>query len=365
MPAGLAKDLLPWWRRDIVLFMLSDLTPAILRGRELTAAEISAAAAALLRDDPQAIEAKADFLRALAQRGETASELTGFVREFLQHAVVPPLELEALDRPAIDVCGTGGDKLGLFNVSTTAMFVLAGAGVAVVKHGNRGITSPSGSADVLAALGGKIDLTPERFAEGIRATGVAFMLAPHYHPAFKAIAPVRQKLAAEGQRTLFNLIGPLLNPVQPKYQIAGVFDAALVPAYATILAGLGRTRAWAVHGETSDGRGMDELSTLGHNRVMEAAAGAVATVELTSPLPRPASLNQLAGGDAATNAEILESLVRGETQGPRRDLVVLNAAAGLIVAGMAPHLDAAVAVATETLDSGRALAALEAWRAFA
>jgi anthranilate phosphoribosyltransferase len=345
--------------------MLSDLTPAIERGRELTAAEISAAATALLRDDPAAVDAKANFLRALARRGETPAELTGFVREFLGHAVVPPLDLTALDRPAIDVCGTGGDKLGLFNVSTTAMFVLAGAGVAVVKHGNRGITSPSGSADVLAALGGKIDLAPDRFAEGIRRTGVAFMLAPHYHPAFKAVAPVRQKLAAEGQRTMFNLIGPLLNPVQPAYQIAGVYDRTLVPTYATILAGLGRTRAWAVHGETADGRGMDELSTLGPNHVVEAAGGAVTAIAVTSPLPRPASLNQLAGGDATTNAEILESLLRGETRGPRRDLVLLNAAAGLVVAGSAPDLVSALALAADTLDSGRALAVLEAWRAFA
>lgn len=345
--------------------MLNELISAIQGGRELTVAEISAAAAELLRDDAASLDAKGDFLRALARRGETPAELTGFVREFLRHAVVPPLDLGALDRPAIDVCGTGGDKLGLFNVSTTAMFVLAGAGVAVVKHGNRGITSPSGSADVLAALGGKIDLTPDRFAEGVRRTGVAFMLAPQYHPAFKAVAPVRQKLAAEGQRTLFNLIGPLLNPVQPQYQIAGVFSAALVPAYAAILAGLGRTRAWAVHGETGDGRGMDELSTLGPNLVIEAAAGTTRALDIVCPLPRPASLNQLAGGDAATNAQILESVLRGETRGPRRDLVVLNAAAGLVVAGTTPDLATGIARAAETIDSGRAVATLEAWRAFA
>ncbi|MFN0125127.1 MAG: anthranilate phosphoribosyltransferase [Verrucomicrobiales bacterium] len=347
--------------------MLQDLTPTIQAGTELTADEVTAAAAALLQDgaDSESLEIKADFLRAMAQRGETAAELTGFVREFLAQAVVPPLDLASLDRPAIDICGTGGDKLGLFNVSTTAMFVLAGAGVAVVKHGNRGITSPSGSADVLASLGGRIDLTPDRFAEGIKSTGVAFMLAPHYHPAFKAVAPVRQKLASEGQRTLFNLIGPLLNPVRPEFQIAGVFDAALVPAYASIMAGLGRTRAWAVHGETGDGRGMDELSTLGPNRIMEAASGSTRPVDLASPFPCPASLNQLRGGDAQTNAEILESLLRGEIRGPRRDLVELNAAAGFIVAGRAPDLNAALALAADTIDAGRALDTLQAWRHFA
>ena len=345
--------------------MLSDLTSAIQTGRELTPDEVAAAAGALLRDDPEAAEAKAEFLTALASRGETPAELTGFVRAFLSHAVVPPLDLRALDRPAIDVCGTGGDRLGLFNVSTTAMFVLAGAGVAVVKHGNRGITSPSGSADVLASLGGKIDLSPDRFAEGIRRTGVAFMLAPQYHPAFKAVGPVRQKLAASGQRTLFNLIGPLLNPVQPDYQIAGVFQASLVPAYASILAGLGRTRAWAVHGETNDGRGMDELSTLGPNHVIQAAQGATQPVAVTSPLPVPASLNQLSGGDATANAHILESLLRGEIQGPKRDLVLLNAAAGLVVTGLAPDIAGGIHLAAESLDSGRALAALTAWREFA
>jgi anthranilate phosphoribosyltransferase len=345
--------------------MLNELTSSIRLGRELTAAEVAAAATELLRDDAATIDSRADFLQALARRGETADELTGFVRAFLAHAVVPPLDLRGLDRPAIDVCGTGGDKLGLFNVSTTAMFVLAGAGVAVVKHGNRGITSPSGSADVLAALGGRIDLPPDRFAEGIRRTGIAFMLAPQYHPAFKAVAPVRQKLAADGQRTLFNLIGPLLNPVQPSFQIAGVFDAALVPAYATILAGLGRSRAWAVHGETGDGRGMDELSTLGPNRVVEATPNATRSLDITSPLPRPASLHQLAGGDAAANAEILESVLRGETRGPRRDLVLLNAAAGLVVTNRAPDITAGIAEAADVIDSGRALATLDAWRAFA
>lgn len=345
--------------------MLADLTASISQGHELTDTEAAAAAEALLADDPAALDAKADFLRALSARGETAGELAAFVQGFLRHAVAPPLDLASLGRPAIDVCGTGGDKLGLFNISTTAMFVLAGAGAAVVKHGNRGITSPSGSADVLAALGGKIDLTPERFAEGIRQTGVAFMLAPQYHPAFKAVAPARQKLAQEGRRTMFNLIGPLLNPVRPAYQIAGVFDRQLLPAYASILASLGRRRAWALHGETADGRGMDELSTLGPCHVIEVRGSAIQALDFASPLPRPASLHQLAGGEAAANAEILESILRGETRGPRRDITLLNAAAGLIVCELAADLPSALALAAETIDNGRALATLNAWRAFA
>jgi anthranilate phosphoribosyltransferase len=345
--------------------MLDELTRTLRDGRELDAGSVAAAAAALL-DPGCADDAKAEFLCALARKGESSGEIAGFVRAFLGHAVRPPLDLESLDRPAIDVCGTGGDRLGLFNISTTGMFILAAAGAAVVKHGNRGVTSRSGSADVLAALGGRIDLTPERFAEGVRRTGVAFMLAPAYHPAFKAVAGVRQRLAAAGQRTVFNLIGPLLNPLQPPFQVAGVFDASLVPTYARIMADLGRRRAWAVFGESGDGRGMDELSTAGPNRVAEAAAGEVRDLDL-GPQPRfppPRSLHQLAGGDPAANAAILEGVLRGEIRGPKRDIVLLNAAAGLVVAGLAPTLEHAAAAAVELIDSGRAFASLQAWRAF-
>ncbi len=349
--------------------MLSDLTTSLTAGQDLSAQDIAAAAAALLEpsEGEEALAVKADFLRALARKGETALELEGFVREFLRHAVSPPLDVAALDRPVVDVCGTGGDRLGLFNVSTTAMFILAAAGAAVVKHGNRGITSPSGSADVLAALGGRIDLPPERFAEGVKRTGVAFMLAPHYHPAFKAIAPVRQRLATEGQPTMFNRLGPLLNPVQPPYQIVGVFDRGIVSNYADILAGLDRTRAWVVHGETGDGRGMDELSTLGENLIAEAEDRTVCewTEDTAELLPRPASLAQLAGGTAKDNAEILESIIRGETRGPKRDLVLLNAAAALVVTELASELPEALALAEEIVDSGRAAASLQAWREFA
>ncbi len=345
--------------------MLPELNTHVLAGQPLNAQAIATAAAALL-DEAVPVEAKTAFLRALAHRGETPSEIAGFVRAFLGHAVAAPLSLSELDRPAIDVCGTGGDKLGLFNVSTTAMFILAGAGVAVPKHGNRGITSPSGSADVLEALGGRIDHTPAEFAECLKRTGVAFMLAPRWHPAFKAVAPARQALAAQGERTMFNVIGPLLNPLQPACQLAGVFEASLVPVYAQIMLELGRSSAWAVHGNAGNGRGMDELSTLGPTEVAKVALGTVSTDVLATDahFPRPDSLNQLAGGNAARNAEILESLLRGEIRGHKRDLVVLNAAAALVVAGVAVDLAEGIARATETLDRGAALAALENWRAF-
>jgi len=340
---------------------------AILQsGRDLGREAVAAAAGALL-DGTVSDEAKAEFLGALARKGESASEIGWFVREFLAHAVRPSLDLATLDRPALDVCGTGGDKLGLFNVSTSAMFIVAAGGATVVKHGNRGVTSRSGSADVLEALGGRIDLSPDRVVEGVKQTGVAFMLAPAYHPTFKVIVPVRQRLAAQGQRTIFNLMGPLLNPLELRFQLAGVFDATLVPMYAQIMADLGRTRAWAVHGGTGDGRGMDELSTLGPNRVREAHDGAtrMLDVEAADRFARPESLHQLAGGDAMTNAAILEGVVRGEIRGPKRDLTLLNAAAGLVVTGLAPDLGAGADLAGETVDSGRAFRSLQAWRAFA
>jgi anthranilate phosphoribosyltransferase len=346
--------------------VLEELANVLLARQSLDAAAAGRAASALL-DDAVSTDSKAAFLRALAQKGETADEITVFVREFLGHAICPPLDLAGLGRPAIDVCGTGADRLGLFNVSTTSMFIVAACGAAVVKHGNRGVTSQSGSADVLEALGLRIDLPPASFAECVRGTGLGFMLAPNYHPAFKAIAPVRKVLAAEGTRTIFNIIGPLLNPMQPPFQLAGVFDPALVATYAKIFQQLGRVRAWAVHGMTPAGQGMDELSTLAPTHIAKAEGGAIIEETVSRPawIPSPISLDQLAGGDSRLNAEILEGLLRGEVRGPKRDLAVFNAAAALVIAGLARDLESGCARAEEAIDSGSAFARLEAWRAFA
>ena len=223
--------------------------------------QITEATRAIL-DESVSKEAKADFLVALAEKGETPAEITGFVLEFLDRALVPPFDREAVGKPLLDVCGTGGDKLDLFNVSTTSVFLLAAAGIAMVKHGNRGITSKSGGADVLEALGIRIDLPPEDFCRCVESVGAGFLLAPQYHPAFGAIAPVRKILAERGQATIFNRLGPLLNPVQPDFQLIGIFDESAGPAFAEILGRLGRKEAWAVHGKTETGAGMDELSTL-------------------------------------------------------------------------------------------------------
>lgn len=342
------------------------LTEEIEKGRELPPEAIARAAAGLL-DESVAVEEKAAFLAALADRGETPGEIAGFADAFLGRAVVPTLDREAIGRPLLDVCGTGGDKLDLFNISTASVFVLAACGVAVVKHGNRGITSKSGGADVLEALGIRIDLPPEEFGRCVEEVGAGFLFAPLYHPAFKAVVPVRQLLAKEGRRTLFNLLGPLLNPARPDYQVIGVFDPALGQAFAEILFRLGRTLAWTVHGTTESGAGMDELSILGPSQVWSTALpDRVESIITPSSLGfAPATTADLAGGDARENAVLLERILSGEDRGPKRDIVVLNAAAGLVVTGKADDLASGIALAGEGIDGGGAAEVLARWRRFA
>jgi anthranilate phosphoribosyltransferase len=341
----------------------ADILDKLRAGGGLTDAEVGEMADFLLSASA-ADEEKAALLRALAEKGESVSEIVAFVRVFLRHAVRPQVDLDSLG-PAIDVCGTGGDRLDLFNVSTTSMFVLAAGGAVVAKHGNRGITSKSGGADVLEALGVRIDLGPAPFVEALEKAGCGFMFAPQFHPAFKAVAGVRKQLAAAGCRTIFNILGPLLNPVQPPYQLVGVADSRLPRKYAEILAGLGRRRAWVVHGSAGGGLGMDEVSTLGPTAISCAEAG-----RLTEHSVQPADfgagaacLADLRGGDARENAAILSGILSGEIRGPRRDLVVANAAAGLLVAGLAGSWGEAAALAGALIDDGAALAALDRLRA--
>src|SRR4051812_6558910 len=253
---------------------MQELESHLQAGQDLTPTQVRQAAAFLLDPAPEAAR-KAALLRALARKGETAAEITAFVNEFLGHALILRLNLPSLETPVLDVVGTGGDRLNLFNISTTAMFILASGGVAIVKHGNRGITGKSGGADVLEALGVKIELDPDDLARCVGEVGVGFVFAPKYHPTFRAVAEARKLLAAEGQRSIFNLLGPLLNPARPDYQLIGVFDETLVPVFADILRQLGRKAAWVVHGRTDDGRGMDELSTLGPNCVAKLRDGSI------------------------------------------------------------------------------------------
>jgi anthranilate phosphoribosyltransferase len=332
------------------------------QGRELTSRQIDSAAEMLLAGGIQD-EKKARLLEALARKGETAAEIAGFVEAFLDHAVNPGLDPLGCDGPTIDVCGTGGDKLNLFNVSTTSMFLVAAAGAVVVKHGNRGITSKSGGADVLEALGVTIDHGPDGFRRCLETAGVGFMMAPVYHPAFKQVAGVRKMLASKGVRTIFNLVGPLLNPVRPQCQLVGVFARDLCPVFAEILQRLGRESAWVVHGTTGDGRSVDELSLMGSTRICKAGT----FEELVDEEVRPrdfgmehAEVEDLVGGDAATNAKILEALLEGEEKGPKREMVLLNAGAAIACAGLADDVGGGIERAREVLDDGAALERLRA-----
>jgi anthranilate phosphoribosyltransferase len=332
--------------------------------QELSPREV-AVAADLLLDPAAPDERKERLLKALSRKGETPAEIAAFVEAFLEHAVDPHVGLLDLDGPTLDVCGTGGDQLDLFNVSTTAMFVAAAAGAVVVKHGNRGITSKSGGADVLEALGIRIELPPEGFRHCLEQAGLGFMFAPNYHPAFKAVAPVRKHLASQGIKTIFNLIGPLLNPAKPQCQLVGVFNRELCPAFAEILQRLGRESAWAVHGTTGDGRSVDEVSLMGSTRICK--AGLYQDLEDEEIQPRDfglkhAEVADLRGGDAATNAAILEAILAGDETGPRRDMVVLNAAAALACAGLADHIGDAIDLARAVIDDGAALEKLRLLR---
>ena len=327
---------------------------------ELSASQIEGAVAALT-DAREPDAAKAAFLRALRAKGETPAEIAGFAGALLARAVDPGIDPARLPGPTLDVCGTGGDRLHLFNVSTTASFVLAAGGATVVKHGNRAITSRSGGADVLAALGVPVDLAPAALRRQVETVGIGFLFAPQYHPAFAAVAAVRRQLAAEGASTIFNLLGPLLNPARPAHQLVGVFDPALTETFAEVLRQLGRRRAWAVHGAG----GMDELSTLGPTRVSRFGDDPGGKIETLSVEPGTAGLDPvhnleaLRGGTPEENARTLVGILRGEIAGPRLDLVLLNAAAGFVAAGLSADLGTGVERARGAVAGGRAQRVLE------
>ncbi len=315
-------------------------------------------AADFLLDEGADLSQKEHLLEALSAKGETAEEIAEFVSAFLEKAVEPAFVDWGFEGPTIDVCGTGGDQLDLFNVSTTCMFVVAAAGAVVVKHGNRGITSKSGGADVLEALGIQIDLPSEKVGECLAEAGVGFLFAPKYHPAFKAVVPVRAALAKRGIRTIFNLIGPLLNPAHPECQLVGVFEKSLCPVFADILGRLGRKRAWAVHGMTADGRAVDEVSLMGPTRICQSGSlqkSVDEEIQVGDFGMTHANLTDLQGGGAEENAQILKSILSGQNQGPQRDMVVLNAAAAITCAGIADHMQDGVKLAQNLIDSGAAM----------
>lgn len=339
---------------------MHSLISSLQNGVELPPADVVGAVEQLISPDVDNAT-KAEFLKALRAKGETAGEIAAFVEALLAHAVNPGIDPTKLQGPMLDVCGTGGDRMELFNISTTSMFVLAAGGVTVVKHGNRAVTSLCGGADVLEVLKVRLDLTPEKLRECVESVGLGFIFAPNYHPAFKAIAPVRKALAAEGIATIFNLLGPLLNPARPPYQFVGVFAQNLLPIYAEALRRLGRKRAWAVHGS-----GIDELSTSGASDVYEVSDNHIRCFELHSGqlgIPH-AHLGELRGGDKEHNALLLTGILEGTVRGPKRDVVVLNAAAGFVVTGIASDLKEGLELAREQLDTGRALSKLHELQEF-
>ena len=310
-----------------------------------------------LADETVLAHLKADFLTAFAQRGETPGEIAAFVRALRDKSITPPIDAETRSREILDVVGTGGDRLGTINISTTAALICAAAGVTVAKHGNRAVTSQAGSADVLEALGIKINLSPEEAARSLREHNFAFFFAPNYHPAFKHISPARKLCAERGQRTIFNLLGPLLNPARPSAMLMGVPRPEFCEPLAHVLQSLGVRRAMVVCGKVSDTGFLDELSTLGENTIAEfyQARGFTVSTTLPDQFPlQPASLADLLGGDKIANAKIVRAILSGQERGPKRDAVLLNAAAALFIAGKTKSLAEGWDLAGETIDSGGA-----------
>ena len=336
--------------------MLETLTQRLADAKNLTAAEISAAVERLT-DGGIPAPIKADFLVALAQKGETPEEIAAFAAALREKSVAPPIETNWREsREILDVVGTGGDRLGTFNISTTSAILCAAAGVTVAKHGNRAVTSQAGSADVLEALGIRIDLSPAEAATALREKNFAFFFAPNFHPAFKNIAAARKICAERGRRTIFNFLGPLLNPARPSAMLVGVPRAELCEPLAGVLQSLGVRRGMVVSGGVGAAR-IDELSTLGENFVAEFyhERGFTRSVLSLENFPlQPARLEDLLGGDKFQNAEITRRLLAGEERGPKRDAVLLNAGAALFVAGKAKSLAEGWELAGETIDSGKA-----------
>jgi len=337
--------------------MLSDLTRSVAEGNSLAREQVPQAVAALV-DESIPVEAKAEFLTALAAKGETAEEIAGFARELLDRSIpVPFPDGFRESREVLDVCGTGGDRLNTFNISTTVALVCAAAGVPVAKHGNRAITSKSGSADVLEALGIPVTLSPEEAARSIVDHGFAFLFAPVFHPAFKGIGPARTLCAQRGTRTLFNFLGPLVNPARPTAQLLGVSRSELVEPMARTLQSLGLRRAMVVSGDVPGHGTLDELSTLGINRVSEFYHDRALSSSEWSPRDfpvAPASLTDLAGGGRDENAALIRGLLSGEDRGPRRDAVLLNASAALFMAGHVRSMVEGWDLALAVLSDGRA-----------
>lgn len=342
---------------------LSALTAHVSAGQSLSPDQVETAAAALAATN-ETDEAKAAFLSALARKGETPGEVAAFAAAFRARAVDPGVAAWAPE--AIDVVGTGGDHAGGFNVSSVVVLVLACAGVTVMKHGNRGITSKCGSADLLAALGVKLEASPEMLRRALSELGFVFFFAPAYHPTFKHIVPVRKALAAQGQRTVFNILGPLINPGRPAHVLLGTFSAASVPTLAGALENLGAKSGIAVHGIIGEGRGIDELTTATINRVRGFGARRDIDGEWRAEdfgLAR-SPFSDLAGSDLAGNLALVEALVGGRAPAGLVDTIVLNAAVAMWLTGKVPAVREGLAPARDLLLGGAVKRKIAAVREF-
>jgi anthranilate phosphoribosyltransferase len=333
--------------------MIRDMIGHLLAGHSLSPEEAEMTMDEIMQG--QATPAQiAGFLIALRIKGETVAEITGCARAMRRAAIAVSPKRRAL----IDTCGTGGDGSGTFNISTTTAFVVAGAGLAVAKHGNRSVSSKSGSADVLTSLGANLELSPSQVATCIDEVGIGFLFAPHLHPAMKYAGGTRKEL---GVRTIFNILGPLTNPANAHAQLLGVYDPGLTEVLARVLKELGSRAALVVHGYG----GVDELTVTGPNQVshfgLESDGDNVVTEfldprDLGFPLARPEALR---GGEPEQNAGITHAILTGGDHGARRDVVLLNAAAALLVGGGADSLEDGIAQAAHSIDSGAALNKLQ------
>lgn len=341
--------------------MLIKLTEQLQQRNALSSEQV-AAAVEMLTEESVGTEEKAAFLTALAAKGESISEIGAFATELRKKSVSLPLTEQERLETVLDIVGTGGDRLGTFNISTTAAIVIAAAGVKVAKHGNRAVTSKSGSADVLEALGICIDSSPSEAAALLACEGFVFLFAPRFHPAFKNIAPARRLCAERGQRTIFNILGPLLNPVRPSHQLMGVPSPSLCEPLANVLQLLGVQRGFVVCGQAGEAC-MDELSILGPNTIAEFSHKHPVTlrqISLNSNLPSNVSIGDLIGGDRDENARVTRGILDGTITGAKREAVLWNAGAALYLVEKAPSLEAGRALAAQIIDNGAAQTKLQA-----
>ncbi len=342
---------------------LAELTLQLVAGQELTTAEVEMAVVALAGTEA-GDEGKAAFLAALAAKGETAAEVAAFAVAFRARALNPGVEAWA--PRAIDIVGTGGDHAGGFNISSLVVLTLASAGVTVMKHGNRGITSKCGSADLLAALGVNLEAPPEKLRRALGELGFVFFFAPAYHPTFKHIVPVRKALAAKGQRTVFNILGPLINPGRPAHVLLGAFAEPWVGKLAGALDALGAQAGLAAHGVIEPGRGIDELTSATENRVR--GFGRLREVDAVWRAEdfglKTAPFTELLGGDLPTNLAIVDALLAGRGPAGLVDTIVLNVAVALWILGKTPSVREGIGPARELLLGGAVQRKISATKEF-